>query len=179
MLQPRMSPEARRRLLEQLHEYRRIAWQDGHEAGRREAAETLGRMFDQDRLRWQDRIEQLQHEHEREVELLENELELRGQRARWPCLICGGMPLPEPEPDPDVDERLRPYYGYDPCLGCLPGVKAACCGHGDTCRPYVMLADGETLYDGDAFAYFHSQGVGPKRQHLRLNIGPEKDEAGR
>ncbi len=32
-----------------------------------------------------------------------------------PCIKCGEMPTPE---------------GHDACLGVLPGVKFACCGHG-------------------------------------------------
>jgi hypothetical protein len=42
----------------------------------------------------------------------------------------------------------------DPCLGMLPGVAGACCGHGDPSRAYVMLrAEGyPTLYAGEAAA---------------------------
>ena len=40
-----------------------------------------------------------------------------------PCVRCGQMPTPE---------------GYDACLGEIPGVKAACCGHGVT-KPYIFL----------------------------------------
>ena len=32
-----------------------------------------------------------------------------------PCVRCGRMPTPE---------------GYDACLGYIPNVKSACCGHG-------------------------------------------------
>lgn len=32
-----------------------------------------------------------------------------------PCIRCGEMPTPE---------------GYDVCLGYIPDVKSACCGHG-------------------------------------------------
>ena len=32
-----------------------------------------------------------------------------------PCIRCGKMPTKE---------------GYDACLGYIPGVKSACCGHG-------------------------------------------------
>ena len=34
-----------------------------------------------------------------------------------PCIRCGKMPTPE---------------GYDACLGYIPGVISACCGHGVT-----------------------------------------------
>lgn len=32
-----------------------------------------------------------------------------------PCIKCGRLPTPE---------------GYDACLGYMPNVKSACCGHG-------------------------------------------------
>lgn len=34
----------------------------------------------------------------------------------------------------------------DPCLGMLPGVSAACCGHGDPGGAYVLYSDGRTQY---------------------------------
>lgn len=39
-----------------------------------------------------------------------------------PCPRCGQPPTPE---------------GHDACLGTIPGVSAACCGHGVT-EPYQM-----------------------------------------
>lgn len=39
-----------------------------------------------------------------------------------PCVRCGKMPTPE---------------GHDACLGILPGVRWACCGHGVE-KPYVI-----------------------------------------
>jgi len=44
-----------------------------------------------------------------------------------PCVHCGRLPTPE---------------GYDACLGHLPGVKAACCGHG-VLDGYVMRENEE------------------------------------
>ena len=32
--------------------------------------------------------------------------------------------------------------GHDPCLGTLPGVMNACCGHGDTADAYVQFVNG-------------------------------------
>ncbi len=40
---------------------------------------------------------------------------LRVGAAEVPCKRCGKLPTPE---------------GYDACLGYLPGVASACCGHG-------------------------------------------------
>ena len=44
-----------------------------------------------------------------------------------PCLYCGRMPTAE---------------GCDACIGHIPGAIAACCGHGDPSRSYVMWPDG-------------------------------------
>ncbi len=33
----------------------------------------------------------------------------------------------------------------DPCLGTLPGVVNACCGHGESDASYVVLSDGVVL----------------------------------
>ena len=40
--------------------------------------------------------------------------------VKWeerPCVKCGKMPTKE---------------GYDACIGYIPGIKSACCGHGIT-----------------------------------------------
>jgi uncharacterized protein (DUF2267 family) len=49
-MRERLSPDARRRLLEQLHDYRRQAWEDGRKAGY-EAGETNARAELEPRLR--------------------------------------------------------------------------------------------------------------------------------
>jgi len=49
----------------------------------------------------------------------------RQQRCTW----CGLRRLPN---------------GHDPCLGTLPGVKFACCGHGHT-EGYVMFRNGKVV----------------------------------
>lgn len=35
--------------------------------------------------------------------------------------------------------------GPDPCLGRLPGVMFACCGHGQRAYAYVAFSDGTTI----------------------------------
>lgn len=42
-----------------------------------------------------------------------------------PCPQCNQLPTPD---------------GHDACLGCIPGAKAACCGHGKR-DGYVMWED--------------------------------------
>ena len=59
-----------------------------------------------------------------------------------PCVRCGKLPTPE---------------GHDACLGYVPGVMDACCGHG-VHEPWIRRKErdgekdqetGETLPDGD------------------------------
>ncbi len=44
-----------------------------------------------------------------------------------PCVSCGLVAAAD---------------GHDPCLGELPDVKAACCGHGGAAVPYIAWEDG-------------------------------------
>ena len=39
----------------------------------------------------------------------------------------------------------NPRRGPDPCLGYLPGVRFACCGHGRLKFAYVFMEDGRVL----------------------------------
>lgn len=56
---------------------------------------------------------------------------------RRPCKMCGEKDTPE---------------GHDPCLGTLPGVMNACCGHGVESECYVQLVGGKCLRGNDAMA---------------------------
>ena len=40
--------------------------------------------------------------------------------------------------------------GHDGCLGTLPGVMNACCGHGQISQMYVQLLDGTVIERSDA-----------------------------
>jgi hypothetical protein len=70
--------------------------------------------------------------------------------------------------------------GPDPCLGYLPGVAHACCGHGEVGRAYVVFGEGllggerctelsalgipyTHLDDEEALEYFRQRGVGPTK----------------
>lgn len=55
------------------------------------------------------------------------------------CGLCGQPPTPE---------------GHDGCLGTLPGVRNACCGHGSSREAYVQMDSGEILAGLEAFAFF-------------------------
>jgi hypothetical protein len=55
-----------------------------------------------------------------------------------PCGVCG---------EPSTQE------GHDPCLGTLPGVLNACCGHGAIREAYVQMANGELLTGELALAW--------------------------
>jgi hypothetical protein len=61
---------------------------------------------------------------------LEVWLGLRHPVEGHPCAICK---LPHSPRHPD------------PCLGQLPGVRGACCGHGDKRAAYIGFEDGPTI----------------------------------
>jgi hypothetical protein len=64
-----------------------------------------------------------------------------------PCGKCGLVADPWPDD--------QPMMSPDPCLGWLPGVRFACCGHGaEDGNPYVSLETGDILDDQDALDYF-------------------------
>ena len=42
-------------------------------------------------------------------------------------------------------KKTRGADGHDPCLGGLPGVLFACCGHGKNTGGYVYFENGVTL----------------------------------
>lgn len=56
-----------------------------------------------------------------------------------PCGLCG---------------RAQTIDGHDPCLGTLPGVMNACCGHGDPRDAYVQFDDRRRLGGSDAVTWF-------------------------
>jgi hypothetical protein len=66
-----------------------------------------------------------------------------GASVERPCVQCGRLAAPD---------------GPDPCLGMLPDVRAACCGHGVD-EPYVLLHC--TVRGQQALDYFSTYGVGP------------------
>ena len=52
-----------------------------------------------------------------------------------PCGYCGKENTPE---------------GHDGCLGTLPGVMNACCGHGEQEDAYVQFLDGKSIHGKNA-----------------------------
>ena len=62
----------------------------------------------------------------------------------WPIIFKNGEWLYEDTGEPAIDNRHCPRCGemptpkgYDACLGYVPSVRAACCGHGVT-EPFAM-----------------------------------------
>lgn len=51
--------------------------------------------------------------------------------------------------------------GPDVCIGLLPDVSAACCGHGWVEQPYVLFKDGRRLEAREAIRWFAAAGTGP------------------
>jgi hypothetical protein len=83
--------------------------------------------------------------------------------AWWPDTGLSVASSPRPCPGCDV---VAEAGGPDPCLGMLPGVKGACCGHKlPSWRqgPYVAFEDGGVLRDEDASGWFREHHVGPER----------------
>ena len=60
----------------------------------------------------------------------------------WPLRPCGYC------------NRPSTSEGHDGCLGTLPGVINACCGHGDINDAYVQLVTGERLSGNAAVQFF-------------------------
>lgn len=58
-----------------------------------------------------------------------------------PCRKCGSVPTPFRSESQEYD---------DPCIPDLPGVRFACCGHGDTHHAYLVLDDGTDLRGSEA-----------------------------
>ena len=66
-----------------------------------------------------------------------------------PCGYCGQETTPE---------------GHDPCLGTLPGVMNACCGHGEGHKAYVQMNDGTRLGGSEVLNFFTENGRGPPNE---------------
>lgn len=71
---------------------------------------------------------------------------------RRPCGHCGGA---------DTEG------GHDACLGKLPGVRNACCGHGSIEESYVQLEDGRRLAGKEAIGAFSAMGATVPVTHHR------------
>ena len=62
-----------------------------------------------------------------------------------PCGRCG-----EDTPPGQIE--------LDPCIGLLPGVDNACCGHGDPSESYIQFSNGVTVR---GFTVEHREAPGP------------------
>lgn len=51
-------------------------------------------------------------------------------------------------------EELNTKEGHDGCLGTLPGVMNACCGHGNTEEAYIQYPDGTSVQGEKAIKLF-------------------------
>ena len=47
--------------------------------------------------------------------------------------------------------------GHDGCLGTLPGVLNACCGHGNPAEAYIQFSNGQELRETEAVHFFNSE----------------------
>jgi hypothetical protein len=71
-----------------------------------------------------------------------------------------------PLPDRNLANQsafIQKYFGCDPCLGWLPGVVGACCGHAGTRDgyPFLVLNDGSRLEGAEALEMMRELGGNP------------------
>lgn len=59
-----------------------------------------------------------------------------------PCGFCG---------------EFATLEGHDSCLGTLPDVRNACCGHGQTRDAYIQFTDGVCVRGEAAITFFKEQ----------------------
>ena len=57
----------------------------------------------------------------------------------------GGRVSDDPQRDCGRCGRPATPEGHDGCLGTLPGVANACCGHGQDADAYIQFDDGRTI----------------------------------
>ena len=90
-----------------------------------------------------------------EIEFLNNEWvycdtkepTVQNYRER-PCRHCG---------------RPQTEEGHDGCLGTLPGVMNACCGHGQENEAYMQFLDGKSINGKDALTVISNRVRGLQR----------------
>ncbi len=68
---------------------------------------------------------------------------------RWQFADSGKPTVGSQRPCGRCSEHLT-AEGHDACLGMLPGVENACCGHGVIGDAYVWMSDGRRLQGRDA-----------------------------
>lgn len=72
---------------------------------------------------------------------------VKGHWRTEPCGHCGKVNTPE---------------GHDGCLGTLPGVMNACCGHGVVAEAYVQFVDGSVVSGDVAEQYLVAARTDPR-----------------
>lgn len=53
--------------------------------------------------------------------------------------------------------RAQTIEGHDGCIGAMPNVINACCGHGCNAEAYIQFADGEEIRGEDAMEHIQAQ----------------------
>ena len=74
----------------------------------------------------------------------------------WRYSDTGLLVADDPEPACGRCRKSSTPEGHDGCLVTLPGVLAACCGHGREAEAYVSLEDGRRLAGREALAWIAS-----------------------
>ncbi len=65
----------------------------------------------------------------------------------WRARACGVCKKPNTEDD------------HDPCLGTIPGVMNACCGHGEGASAYIQFDDGLILRGAAAVRFIDGRRI--------------------
>lgn len=72
--------------------------------------------------------------------------------GHWRYVDTGEKTAENPRPCGHCGEGRTPE-GHDKCLGTLPGVMNACCGHGETRMAYVQFPEGKYMQGQEAIDY--------------------------
>ena len=78
---------------------------------------------------------------------------MRYEGEAWRYVGTGLLVSDDPEPACGHCGESSTPEGHDGCLGTLPGVANACCGHGADDEAYVTLEDGRRLAAREALAW--------------------------
>ena len=73
--------------------------------------------------------------------------------GRW-LYVDGGRVSDDPQRACGHCGKLVTPEGHDGCLGTLPGVTNACCGHGQDGDAYIQFDDGRAIRGSEAVAWF-------------------------
>lgn len=72
--------------------------------------------------------------------------------GKWVYSDTGGLVSDDPVRVCGFCSMQQTFKGHDGCLGTLPDVMNACCGHGDDNTAYIQFSNGTRLAGKEALA---------------------------